>query len=251
MSQLKLEKFHAKITPNTGQVTGYFGRVSGHDPKLAEEFSDFVDTGLDQMKEEMDGLAEELTNSPENQELKDVREQLANVRLNKKAVQEEQAKLKKLAQAAVKNGEEQDSIVTKKWSVQSKLDTILEVENDLAIRETQLSKAVQNAVFQQVEQWRQSKIAASDNRAVQLLSDLAQAYIETAYALDAEDKIQNALGTLPYFTKHIPQVQRLNLATAGKAPRSLNFDPEVEVIEQHTSKGQLTMEQAGGFFGYN
>jgi hypothetical protein len=246
---LKLEKMHAKLGPN-GQVNGYFGRVQGRDPKLAEEYETFVDTGLTKMQEEMDGLATELTNSPENQELKDVREQLANVRLNKKDVQAEQTQLKKLAQSAVRNGEEQDSIVTKKWAVQSKLDTILEVENDLAIREQQLSKAVQNAVFTQVEQWRQSKIAASDNRATEVLTALAEAFVEAAFALDAEDKIQQALAG-PNFTKHIPQQQKLSLLQAGRAPRSLNFDEDTERAEEHQNAGKGgSRPSAGAFFEY-
>jgi hypothetical protein len=83
------------------------------------------------------------------------------------------------------------------------------------------------------------------------LTALAEAFVEAAFALDAEDKIQNALGTLPYFTKHIPQQQRLSLVQAAKAPRSLNYDPDQEMADQASNRGgKLTMDEAGGFLNY-
>jgi hypothetical protein len=193
---LKVEKMYATIGRG-GQVQGYFGRVMGADPQLAEQAAEFVDVGLNKIKEELDTLLAELANGPEQKELAEVRTQLAQVRINKKKVQDEQLKAKKLAVSRVKSGEEQDSTAFKQWEIQSKLDTILEAEKDLEVRENQLNTAIKNETFQRVEQFRQNKIYASDLRATELLEDLAKAFVELAFALDAEAKSKRPLAPCP------------------------------------------------------
>jgi hypothetical protein len=79
------------------------------------------------------------------------------------------------------------------------------------------------------------------------LEALVQQFVETAIALDAEDKLQSALGTLAAFTAHIPQNQRLSLMQPARVSRSLNFDPEAEVADQASNHGRkMTADEVGG-----